>query len=272
MAPCSVRQPAQRLTARQIARQERLLQGIHQTRWDDMQLPRGLDLTHKTKQKTAASEEQHLKKMKAAEVRRVRTQKARKDTMEITKARIRAATSKNFRDMVENNQTTKGKVKKRPMLVHFLNGVADKVAKMEKRFTPGTIKIKRRPDESIVILPPDAPLPHALTPRTASGYPRKRYHRGHWTIHKRQFVARVCRELSLDSDFRTDEISLGMELTIRSKNSKNVAMKGDLALGFVKSVNGGAMDGTRATLTTIWRQNGIPRSIGIAIDSSKSDM
>ena len=104
------RQPSQRLTARQLARQERLLQGISQTQWNDMRLPRGLDLSHKAKQMRVLSEEQHLKRMKAAEVRRVRTQKARRDVMEITKARIRAATSNKFRDMVENGHNEKRKV------------------------------------------------------------------------------------------------------------------------------------------------------------------
>lgn len=108
------RQPSQRLTARQQARQERLLQGIQQTQWNDMRLPRGLDLRHKAK-KELLSEEQHLRRVKAAEVRRVQTQKAKRDTMEITKARIRAASSNKFRDILSNSTNEKTKVKS-----HFL--------------------------------------------------------------------------------------------------------------------------------------------------------
>eukprot|EP00210_Caulerpa_lentillifera_P004150 g3956.t1 len=184
-------QPSPRLTARQQARQQRLLQGIQQTQWNDMSLPRNLDFSNKNKQKDVLSEEQHLKRLKDAEVRRLRTQKARRDTMEFTKARIRASTSNKFKDMLGNGQVEKRKIV-RPSI----------------SFLPGRVKIRKSINRTALILPKEADLPSALQPRSFAQYP----------------VQKVVEEFKLDLNCFVERSILGKQVEVLPKGPDRVGI------------------------------------------------
>ncbi|GMH38151.1 hypothetical protein BSKO_06035 [Bryopsis sp. KO-2023] len=152
-----IRRGSKRLTARQLARQERLDRGIQQTQWNDLELPRGLDYSTKAKSRDELTEEQQLKKLKEAERRRLKMQKLRKENVENRKARIRASTSSRFKDDIEKQKS-------------------DKMKRRCEALAPGIVRVRRRLNASCIVLPTEGSLPAHIQPMKFSGYPAPRLH------------------------------------------------------------------------------------------------